>query len=110
MEDDDFEIVGIPDYDKPPPKTNSPKLVSIEERRAIVQKWVAHFSAQGWRAVSVTDTSASLVRPKVFSLVWSCLWFLFFGLGLIVYLLWYWAKRDETYFIYVDEYGNVTGR
>ena len=34
-----------------------------------------------------TATTAQLVRPKRFGFVWALLWFLVFGVGIIVYLI-----------------------
>jgi hypothetical protein len=34
-------------------------------------------------------------------------WFLLFGIGLIIYLLYYWGKRDHTIYLEVDERGRI---
>jgi hypothetical protein len=34
-------------------------------------------------------------------------WFLLFGIGLIVYLLYYWGKRDQTVYLEVDNRGVI---
>jgi hypothetical protein len=54
-----------------------------------------------------TQTTAQLVKPKKFSFIWALVWFLLFGIGLIVYLLYYWGKRDQTVYLAVDERGNI---
>lgn len=54
---------------------------------------------QGFRVVSQTESSAQLVKPKVFSFVWALLWFLLLGVGLVVYLLYYAAKKDKTVYL-----------
>lgn len=84
--------------------------VSLAERRAILQGVIAKFVRQGYRVVSQTDTTAQLVRPKRFSLLWAALWFLFFGIGLLVYLIYYMAKRDSQIYLGVDAYGKVIRR
>jgi hypothetical protein len=35
------------------------------------------------------------------------LWLLVFGIGIVVYLIYYAAKRDEGRYVEVDEYGAV---
>lgn len=54
-----------------------------------------------------TETTAQLVKPKKFSFVWALLWFLVFGVGIVVYLIYYAAKRDEGRYVEVNEYGAV---
>jgi len=78
-----------------------------ERRRAALQKEISRYVGQGYRVVSQSDYAAQLVKPKVFSRLWAFLWFLAFGVGLIVYLLWYWAKRDKQLYLTVDEAGKV---
>ena len=54
---------------------------------------------QGYRVVSQTDAGVQLVKPKQFSFVWALLWFLCLGVGLVVYLLYYAGKKDQSVFI-----------
>lgn len=56
-------------------------------------------SRKGYQIQSRTDTTAIMVKPKKFSFIFAVLWFLMLGLGLIVYLLWYWSKRDEVIYL-----------
>ena len=35
------------------------------------------------------------------------MWFLLFGIGLIIYLLYYWGKRDQAINLEVDERGTI---
>jgi hypothetical protein len=56
---------------------------------------------KGWRVIQQTNTSASLVKPKKFSFFWAFMWFLVAGFGLVVYLIYYAAKRDENLYIQV---------
>jgi len=64
---------------------------------------VAWFVSQGYRVQSQTDAAAQLVKPKVFSFVWAFLWFLGFGAGLIVYLIYYAAKNDKQVYLTVSD-------
>ena len=94
-----------------PPQTPAPPpSLSMEQRRAILQRAITASVSHGFQVVNQTDTSAQLLRKKNFSCLWSILWFLLFGVGLIIYLLYYAAKRDELLYISVDERGKVTTR
>ncbi len=64
---------------------------------------------QGYQVVSQTETSAQLVKPKSFSFGWAFLWFLFFGIGLLVYVLYYMMKSDGAIYLYVED-GKVLRR
>lgn len=66
-----------------------------------LQAHIDWYVKQGYRVVSQTETSAQLVKPKVFSLVWAILWFLVAVVGLIVYLIYYASKRDKTVYLTV---------
>jgi len=35
------------------------------------------------------------------------LWFLLFGIGIVIYLIYFAANRDEGRYVEVDEYGGV---
>jgi len=83
---------------------------SVEERRAILQREISRYLKRGFRVVSQTETTAQLVKPKSFSFLWAFLWLLMLGVGLIVYLIYYWSKRDETVYLEVDELGRVRRR
>jgi hypothetical protein len=60
---------------------------------------VRRYVRKGYIVQSQTDTSAQLVKPKKFSFLWAFAWFMCFGGGLLVYLLYYWAKRDHTVYL-----------
>lgn len=62
---------------------------------------VRRYVRRGYIVQSQTDTSAQLVKPKKFSFLWALAWFLCFGVGLLVYLLYYWAKRDHVVYLSV---------
>ena len=81
--------------------------LSIVERKAILDREVAKYVKRGYRVQSRTDTEAQLVRPKKFSFLWAFLWLLALGVGLIVYLLYYWSKKDDQVYLAVDTYGKV---
>lgn len=85
----------------------APVALSLEERRAVLDREVARYVKRGFRVESRTDTTAQLVKPKKFSLFWAVVWFLCAVFPFIVYLLWYAAKRDEQVYLQVDERGRV---
>ena len=84
-----------------------PQPISEETRKNILENRIAKYLPRGYFIVSQTDHNAQLKRPKKFSCLWAALWFLFFGIGIIVYLIYYAAKRDDLIYIEVDPYGTV---
>lgn len=84
--------------------------ISLEKRREILSREIANYSQHGWRVVAQTETTAQLVKQKSFSCLWATLWLLLFGVGILVYLFYYWGKKDETIFISVNEFGQVSRR
>ena len=74
---------------------------------APLQEHIGWYVRQGYRVVSQTGTAAQLVKPKRFSFVWALGWFLLFGIGLIVYLLYYAAKKDKAIYLTVQADGTV---
>ena len=81
--------------------------VPLGERSAILDAEVMKSARRGYEVRSRTQTTAQLVKPKKFSFIWALVWFLLFGIGLIVYLLYYWGKRDQTIYLEVDERGKI---
>lgn len=76
--------------------------------QALLAQTISQYIRAGFRVVSQTSTSAHLIRPKTFSLVWSLLWFLVFGIGLVVYVLYYVAKHDAVVTIQIDPAGRLS--
>ena len=83
------------------------ETLSIEERRTILDREIKRYIKRGFRVINRTDTTAQLVKPKKFSFLWALLWFLLFGIGLIVYLLYYAGKKDEPVYLEVNERGRI---
>lgn len=81
--------------------------LTVAARKAILDHEVTKYVRKGFRVQSRTDTEAQLVKPKKFSFLWAALWFLMLGIGLIVYLLYYAAKKDEQVYLQVDQRGKV---
>ena len=84
--------------------------MDIQQRRDILQREIAAYVKRGFVVQSQTDTTAQLVKRKKFSFLWALLWFLLAGVGLVVYLIWYAAKRDQSVYLSVDEVGRVSRR
>jgi hypothetical protein len=81
--------------------------VSEAERSRELEEEITQYMSDGFFVRQRTATTAQLVRPKRFSFVWALLWFLVFGVGIIVYLIYYAAKQDEGRYVEVDEYGAI---
>lgn len=88
-----------------------PTAISIDLRRDILSKEIYKYTAQGYRVVSQTDTTAQLVKPKRMSCGVALLVLLIsiFTLGIlfVLYLIWYIAQKDEQIYLEVDVQGNV---
>ena len=69
--------------------------VPLEERSAILDAVVMKYARIGYEVRSRTQTTVQLVKPKKFSFIWALVWFLLFGIGLIIYLLYYWASASR---------------
>lgn len=78
---------------------NAIRNASKPKDDAPLQQQIDWYVGQGYRVMSQTETSAQLVKPKQFSFVWAFLWFLLLGVGLIVYLLYYASKKDQTVYL-----------
>ena len=66
-----------------------------------LQLHIDWYVKRGYRVFSQTDTTAQLVKPKEFSFTSAVLWFLLFGVGLLVYVFYYAAKSDNTAYLTV---------
>ena len=55
---------------------------------------------RGYTVVSQTDKTAQLIKKKHFSFLIAILGLLLWGVGLIIYIIYYISKKDET--IYLD--------
>ena len=88
-------------------RDGSEQPVPESERSRLLEAEVSEYMRSGFFVRHRTATTAQLVKPKQFSFVWALLWFLVFGIGIVVYLIYYAAKRDEGRYVEVDEYGAV---
>ena len=84
------------------------KKKSIGERKAILSSEITKYLKQGFRVVSQTDTSAQLVKPKSFGCLIAFICFLLAFLPFFLYILYYWAKKDETIYLQINEFGELS--
>lgn len=85
-------------------RTAAGKTLDTAGQRAVLQREINAWVKRGYRVVSQTDTTAQLVKPKRFSLLW------FFILLGVLYLPFYLFARDKTIYLTVDSLGRVTRR
>ena len=69
---------------------------------AMLQTQINEYVRKGYHVQSQTGTTAQLVKPKSFSFGWAFLWFLLLGFGLLIYILYYVSKKDETVYLYIE--------
>lgn len=70
--------------------------------QAALQRMIARYTRYGYRLDSETETSASMVRPKKFSFLPALLWFLLFGVGILIYIFWYMSRSDDTIYLHTE--------
>lgn len=78
--------------------------LSIDRRREILQREIGRYVRKGFRVMSQTETTAQLLKPKKFSLIW---FFLLLG---IFYLPFYIAKKDKSIYLEVSAVGKIFKR
>lgn len=80
-------------------------VISIEQRRAILDEQIARAVRGGWRLATRTDTTAQLVRERRASCLVALILCLFLIVPGILYVLLY--KGQRGLYIEVDELGRV---
>jgi hypothetical protein len=73
----------------------------------ILDERIFQYARGGYRVIHRSDYSAQLLRPKRFSFLWAVIWFLFFGIGILVYFAYYFAKKEKTIYIAVTSSGSI---
>ena len=76
---------------------------TLDERRATLDAAIQKYVKKGFRVESRTDPTAQLIKPKRLSCLIGVLTFLLLGIGLIIYLIWYAAQKDEQIYLVVDD-------
>ena len=67
-----------------------------------LSKEIQKYVRKGYRVVYQTATTAQLVKPKGFSCFWALAWLFIFGVGLLVYIFYYLAKKDKILYLSVE--------
>lgn len=75
------------------------------DRQAVIEVIVEYLVRRGFRVYAQTEHSAQLVRPKEFSFLLALLLLLLYVFPLAIYLLYFFAQKDETLYLVVDEQG-----
>ena len=75
-----------------------------------LEEAIGAYVADGYIVTAQAAGAAQLVRRKTFSFPWALIWFLLYGIGLVLYVCWYLAKNDETMYITVEPDGSLRGR
>lgn len=83
-----------------------PSTYDEAARAALLDQEIGKYARQGYRVITRTPTTAQLVRPKKFSLLWALIWTITVA-GLIIYIIWYLAKRDSQIYLTVDANGRI---
>ena len=89
---------------QPTPRKSGVRMLTVAERSAILEDAIQRYQKGGFHLVSRTDTSAQLYRPKQFSCCLAII-LVFLVIGIILYLIYYLTKKDDSVFLEVDEYG-----
>ena len=76
-------------------------------REAILDREVAAYVRRGYRVISRTPTTAQLLKPKTFSLILAFIGLLIAVVGLLIYLIFYFASRDSQVYLTVDVNGKI---
>jgi tetratricopeptide (TPR) repeat protein len=82
------------------------RVLTIEERSAILEQTIRVYQKSGWRLIARTETTAQLYKPKQFSCCLAVI-LVFLIIGIILYLIYYLTKKDSAVYIEVNEYGKV---
>lgn len=89
-----------------------PALVLFQEefdpRPAQLEAAINEYLAAGYRVVWRSETAAQLLRPKEFSPACAFVSFLFFGVGLLVYIAYYLLKSEETVYLDIRSFAPAT--
>ncbi len=85
---------------------NSLTPLTIQARTFILNQAIQGYQKDGYRLVSSTETTAQLYKPKEFSCCLAVI-MVFLIIGIVLYLLYYLSKKDDSVYLEVDEYGRL---
>ncbi len=102
--------VACPQCGNPIQTARMPAAAVATLNGGVLDEAIGDYLGLGYRVASRTDTTALLVRPKVFSFFWALLWFLVFGVGVLVYGMYYLSKRDIEVYLSIGSDGELQER
>ena len=73
----------------------------------VLKAEIARRTMQGWQLISQSEDEAQMRKPMSFSFGWALAWFLLLGIGLLVYVFYYMAKKDQLVYIRIID-GQLT--
>jgi flagellar basal body-associated protein FliL len=80
-------------------------------RSANLETAIVYYQSKGFILNGKTERTAQLTKPKKFSWVWFTIWLLIsivaFALPIFIYLIYYWAKKDEVITLSINESGQL---
>jgi hypothetical protein len=82
-------------------------MVDESVRNKALEEAMREHEENGFHLERQGDFEAVMVKPKKFSFLWAIVWFLFFGIGILVYIFYYLAKSDERIRLEVNQEGRV---
>ena len=88
-------------------------ILPIERRKAILDTETTKYVSRGFRVIARSDTTAQLLKPKQFNLLFALISVVLFVLVapvfiFILYVLYYvLVQKDETVYLQVDESGSI---
>ena len=100
------QLSELRDFKFPPgvsaPAYISPAELSANRKRALDAAKLVYIR-RGWIVVYQDDNTVQLRLPKSFSWFFAFLWFLLLGIGLLVYLIYYFTKKESLLVLTVDD-------
>ncbi len=67
--------------------------------KELLHATIGEFVVRGFTISAQTETTVQMVKPRRFDFLPALLWFLVFGVGVLIYVFYYMSKRDETVYI-----------
>ena len=103
------DVISGKHYSPPEKHINALSSVPLQarNRKEILVDCMIDYVRQGYEVTNATEFTVFMKRDRRFSCLWASI-LTISGIGLLLYILYYWSKRDNFIAIYVDEYGNVT--
>jgi len=89
----------------------TPEKEALAKSAGVLEQSILNYTNVGWMLVSRTDRMAQLKKPKKFNWGWFLWWLLIgmiaFALPVILYLIYYAAKKDELVTLSINDAGEL---